>query len=111
MAGTGTTKPNSSTGALPTKTDGDPCEPPSVRQFSSAYGIRTRVCALRGHYPGPLDECAMSYHHSTAQRLESVCANRQLVKRGKVQSRPNLPAVLSSPSAGSQQIPPPGSRP
>ena len=29
-----------------------------LRPDSSAYGIRTRVCALRGHYPGPLDECA-----------------------------------------------------
>ena len=65
----------------PSQTNGDPVEPPFIQTaFSSAYGIRTRVCALRGHYPGPLDECAMSYHNSTAQRLESVCANWLIVK-------------------------------
>ena len=26
--------------------------------FGSAYGIRTRVTAVRGRRPGPLDECA-----------------------------------------------------
>jgi hypothetical protein len=28
------------------------------RLFGSAYGIRTRVTAVRGRRPGPLDECA-----------------------------------------------------
>ncbi len=27
--------------------------------YGSAYGIRTRVSALRGQYPRPLDECAV----------------------------------------------------
>src|SRR5438105_1496747 len=31
-----------------------------MRKVGSAYGIRTRVTAVRGRRPGPLDECARS---------------------------------------------------
>jgi hypothetical protein len=29
------------------------------KKLGSAYGIRTRVTAVRGRRPGPLDECAV----------------------------------------------------
>src|SRR3954468_9410416 len=40
---------------MPAYADCEPREP-----FGSAYGIRTRVTAVRGRRPGPLDECAGS---------------------------------------------------
>ena len=57
--------------------------PPDILRFGDPYGTRTRVFAVRGRRPRPLDEGAIAFERGGHMWAERLLVNQSSLSRTK----------------------------